>query len=151
MTVRDAVYEDIPQITGLIADFYMEAGFQTPPINPEKCSYILQQMITDGGDTVFFKAYDVGGYLAGAFLAERVPDLWSDAERVIEQFLYVRPPFRKRPGAGKMMLQFAEWAKERPAIVRVEASMGIDNDHAADIFERLGYQYRGTLHGMEAY
>lgn len=151
MAVRDATYEDIPQLTGLIADYYEEADFEAPSIIPEKCAFVLEQVVAHVGDDVFMKVYEVDGKLAGAFFAERVQDIWSDAFKVVEQFIYVRPAFRGKPGAGKLMLMFAKWAQLRPSVVRVEASMGIDNEHAATLFSRLGYEPRGSLHGMEAY
>lgn len=151
MPVRDARIEDTEQLIDLIESYYDEAGFAAPPVNRDKAAYVLSVVIPSIGDDLFAKVIEVEGVVVGAMYAERVSDIWSDAEKVVEQFLYVRPEFRGRPSAGKLVLLFAKWAQLRPAVVRVEASMGIDNEHAAGVFARLGYEPRGSLHGMEAY
>lgn len=151
MALRDAEIDDTVELTDLIESYYDEAGFKAPPVNREKTQFVLNHVIANLGDEVFFKVIEIEGVIVGAMYAERVTDLWSDAEKVVEQFLYIRPEFRGRPSAGKLMLAFAKWAQLRPAVVRVEASMGIDNEHAAGIFAKLGYEPRGSLHGMEAY
>lgn len=151
MPVRDATHTDVPQVVGLIADFYAEAPYDAPQVNPDKSAHVLHEAVENIGQKICFKVYTVGDYYAGTLLAERHTDLWSDAVKTIDHLLYVRPPFRGRAGAGKLIMAYHKWSQVVPSVVRIEASSGLNDEQAAATFAKLGYGPRGTLHGMEAY
>lgn len=149
--IRKPHYADIPQLSGLIADFYAEVPYHAPVINPEKTAAVLKAYIDAPEDTAFIQVIDMEGLLIGFMIGERMPDLWSDSVRTVETALYVKAPFRGRPSAGRLLLNFAKWAEEVPGMIRVEASSGITDENAAQVYAKLGWSMRGTLHGMEAH
>lgn len=149
--IRDAKERDIPYIIDLIEHFYDEAPYDAPVVNREKAAYVLLHLIPTIGQKTFLKVIDAGPVLAGVLYAERVPDLWSDATLASEGLMYVRPEWRKTLSAGRLLVSFARWSQEIPSVVRVEASSGINDEHAAAVFDKLGWSRRGVLHGMEAY
>lgn len=151
MAIRDATASDVPQLCGLISDFYGESKYVAPVIDPDKTAFVLRFMIERISDDLFFKVIERDGRVVGLLIAERLPDLWSHAEKAVEQIMYVTPGYRGTASAGKLLIEFARWSQIRPAVVRVEASSGVDNDKAAAVFAKLGWEPRGTLHGMEAY
>lgn len=151
MPVRPATREDIPHIITLIEAYYEEAAFETPQVNREKCAYVLTALLAEDTPTVFFEVAEVSGIIVGALMGERQTDLWSDAEKVVEGFFYVLPSFRSQWAAGRLLLDFKKFAEERPCVIRVEGSMGIDDDHAGKLFKRIGWEARGSLYGAEAY
>ena len=151
MTVRDATRLDATEIVGLLVDAYAEAPYEAPQVNTQKAAHVIHKLIDSIGDEVFLKVIEIEGLVVGATCAERVTDIWSDAEKVTEHFMYVSRGFRSTISAGRLMLAFSKWAQIRPAVVRVEASMGIDDAHAVRVFNKMGYGPRGTLHGLEAY
>jgi len=104
-----------------------------------------------GGSNVYLRVAVVRGKIAGAIFAERQPDLWSDAEKVVEHFIYVRKPYRGMIHTGKLLMDFAKWSQRRPAVVRIEAGSGLDDEKVGAIFEKLGWKYRATIYGTEAY
>jgi len=150
--IRSAHYGDIPQVAGLISDFYQESKYDAPPINPEKTAHVLKAYIDDAGEKSFFEVIDTDdrkNTLVGFMIGERTHDLWSDALKTVEVALYVRPLFRGRPSAGRLLLNFAKWAEAVPSMIRVEASSGITEENAARVYAKLGWSRRGTLHGVE--
>lgn len=151
MYIRDADQADIPQLCGLIADFYAEAPYDAPLINPDKAAHVFDALIAAPADAVYIKVIEHQGMIVGGLLAERQEDIWSDAHKVVELFMYVHPPYRKRPAVGKLLLDFKRWTQEIPSVVRVEASSGINDEDAAKVFKKLGWRYRGMLYGSEAY
>lgn len=151
MKIRDATKADVSQLVDLVQRFYDEAPYEAPSVDREQATYVMSELIDRIGGKIFFKVIDKDGKICGAILAERIPDLWSTAQKCVEHFIYVLPAYRGRPSAGKLMISFAEWSQEQPAVVRVEASSGLNDDMVGKVFERLNWSYRGTLYGTEAY
>jgi len=148
--IRDAAADDIPQVAQLIAAFYDDAPYEAPQINLKKTEYVLPFFL-GGKPNVFFKVIEVEGGLVGAVLAERTQDLWSDALKTMDHFIYVKPPWRGSLAAGRLIMQLRDWANEVPSVVRFEASSGLKDDELGRVFMKSGWSYRGTLYGSEAY
>lgn len=149
--IRDARVQDLHQLVSLIETFYDEAPYQNPEINKDQALFVLNEMLPQLGDKVYLRVAEVGGKVAGAIFAERQPDLWSNAEKVLEHFIYVLPEFRGKPVTGRLLIDFAKWSQIRPSVVRVEAGSGLDDEKVGKVFEKLGWTYRAKLYGMEAY
>ena len=154
MTVRRAEERDLDQVAGLVSDFHMESTYNEHEvlINMEKTKFVLKAYLDGDRELVFFNVMtdpNGSGRVVGFMIGERIPDLWTDLLRTIEVMLYVQPAYRGKFGAGRLLLDFAQWASLVPSIVRIEASGGVDNDHSAKLYEKLGYGPRGVLHGTE--
>ena len=150
--IRTIKASDINQVAGLIADFYAESDYNAPLINPDKTRMVLQAYIDNvQNEDLFCQVIDMNNEIGGIMIGERLPDLWSDTPRVCEIMMYVKPLYRGRPSAGRLLLNFADWAKEKPAMIRVEAGSGIATSNATQVFTKLGWGHRGTLHGTEVH
>jgi N-acetylglutamate synthase-like GNAT family acetyltransferase len=152
--IRKAELKDVKHLVDLIEDFYDEAPYEAPSVHREQSEFVFHEMVkAQWADPVkhFLYVIEVQGKVRGAILAERIPDLWSEAEKVVEHFIYVTPKLRGGIQPGKLLATFAKWTKIRPAVVRVEAASGLDDDKVGAVFERMGWHNRGTLYGSEAY
>lgn len=150
--IRLATHDDVDALVDLVSSFYAEAPYEAPEVVRDQSAYILDTLVSKAGtERVFLEVIEVRGKVVGAICAERIPDIWSNAEKVVEHFIYILPKYRGMIHTGKLLKRFAEWTRVKPAVVRVEAGSGIDDEKVGAIFERLGWQKRGVLYGSEAY
>ncbi len=152
--IRAGTPKDAKGLTKLVENFYQEAPYEAPPVHHEQAGFVFEKFAhAQEIDAIqhFLYVIEVQGKIVGAICAERIPDLWSEAEKIVEHFIYVLPKYRGTIHPGKLLLKFGKWTKERPAVVRVEASGGLEDEKVAVVFERLGWERRGILFGSEAY
>mgnify|MGYP003635339584 CR=1 FL=1 len=155
MHVREALLQDIVGVTGLIQDFYSEQPLECPPINVERSKAIIGALVAAqavDNNAVFLRVIaDDDGGLHGMIIAERVQDLWTDEKVVCEYFIFTSPAQRGTLCAGRLLLTFKKWAEAERCVIRVSASSGIKDAHAAGVFVKLGWEPRGLLFGTEVY
>lgn len=152
MAVYDATYDDIDQVTGLIADFYLETSYDAPLINEHKTKDALGRLLDARAiakNNVFFQVLANQGWVQGVIIAERVEDVWSDLRVVVEHLIYVRSPYRGSAAAGRLLYAFKDWAEAQPSAIRAQASSGINDPAVFEMYKKMGWHERGRIFGKE--
>lgn len=161
MKVRDGDISDLSETLELIEDMgalmrhHAGADAERFSVDRSKSARRLGGVLgvsTFGNDDLFCKVLDDGERLQGLVIAERLPDLWMNAKVVVEHVIFIRPAFWGSFAAGKLLLQFKQWAEAIPGtVVRVHAEAGPTNEKARRAFNKLGWAERGTVHGVEVH
>lgn len=95
----------------------------------------------------FFYVLETGDEIVGALVGMVAPIWWSRDEVATDLFFYVAPEYR---GHGIHLLKrFIAWAKGFDSVRRIFLSISIDNERAAQLYERVGFVRNGNSFVME--
>lgn len=155
--IRAVHPRDFERVVNLIGAMYAEARYKTRAgedgkINRAKTGRLVGKWIetaVSGYTDIFFKVIEFEGAVEGFIIAERMNDLYTDYRIVIDHFIYVTPNMRRSPQMGKLLKEFVQWAEQTPAVIRVQATAGVEEQHAGQVFEKLGWQECGRVYGKE--
>lgn len=96
----------------------------------------------------------IDGRITGSVILNHKPEIayeqvkWGvDIEYnriLVVRTLVVHPDFLQQ-GVGKALMEFAEYYAEQLDIRSIRLDVSIDNTPAIALYEKMGYQYRGTV------
>ena len=121
--MRAMTPSDIPAVIGAFRALHAESPFAAATgrdLDEERCAEHLLNLIEAArvNDDVFCRVKTTAAGLVEAFgLAERVPDPWWSCSRVQEYGLYVAPHLRGSGVGRELLMEFKDWAEDKPGIV----------------------------------
>lgn len=143
--LRELALEDMPQLISLAREMHQEGVYAAFPMDENRVAYILSALIE--APNAFSFGYETGGELVGAFVGEVVQDLWVDVMVATDHAFYVRAANRGSRAGVILIKAFEIWAEEKGAdVIRPVVYAGVDNQHAAALLSRMGYDTAGTVH-----
>ena len=140
--IRTLLKHDVPQIVDLAAVMAAETGHT---LHADRTQYILNDIIEL--DTVFANGrIEDDGRCTSMFIGETSDHPFFDALFAQELAIYTHPDRRGSLDAARLIKAFTAWATKKDVdYIKVEITAGVDNERAAQLFERFGYSRAGIL------
>lgn len=86
------------------------------------------------------------GRCTSMFIGETSDHPFFDALFAQELAIYTHPDRRGSLDAARLVKAFTAWATKKDVdYIKVEITAGVDNERAAQLFERFGYSRAGIL------
>ncbi len=151
MDYRKLGPDDLDELVQLGLTFVSEnSHFRNARIDTERMRFITSALLTDkSGTCAAYGAFDAGEMI-GFIVGEVVDDLWSTRKILSDHGFFVRKEYRGEGVGTELMLMFKRFADVWNADLRILISGGIDDDRSVRVMDKLGFQRRGYLVGMEA-
>ena len=140
--IRPLLKQDVPQIVGLATVMAAETGHR---LHADRTQYILNDIIEL--NTVFAQGrVEDDGRCTSMFIGETSEHPFFDALFAQELAIYTHPDRRGSLDAARLVKAFTAWATEKDVdYIKVEITAGVDNERAAQLFEKFGYSKGGIL------
>lgn len=130
--IRRAGVEDAADAARLLHDFNVEYDDPTPPV--PVLAERLGELLAEEAIVVLLAG---GPPAVGLALFRLRPSLWSNAEDVYLEELYVAPEHRRK-GYGRALLQAAIDAARQAGATHFELTTGEDDTEARSLYESCG-------------
>ena len=141
--------EDVEQMVRLGALMAAEGNYADIPYSPDKLKLLGSYIVnTDVDEQVYFAR---GVWIDGLLVAQMVgfvSEYWFSYQKIIQDnALYVHPDYRKGTAAMRLVKEFIKWANKVDAVeICCGITVGVNNDTAAKLYERLGFQRVGYIY-----
>lgn len=152
MQIRPIRDEDVEQGVALIKRMLDEGSahkripFDAPAIRGWLCAAVEKP------DEFFCVVAEHEGEIVGGMLGARTNYCFSFTQKAGELGLYVAPEHRGGMLGAKLIKSFEAWAKKHGcATVQVGVTIGINNDLAVKLYEKLGFTVEGPMMSKEVH
>lgn len=141
--IRESQPSDIPQITKLGHQMYMQSIYSKWPWDWEKAHNMASRYTRDGDKLLlcFYK----GDMLAGFLFANLCTHFYGSTKQATQQLFYIHPLHRGGTAAVRMMKKFEHWGRYNDCdnLCFSQSSEGAD-DRWHKFCQNLGYVHVGA-------
>lgn len=124
--------------------------FRNNHVDPDRVRAVAAALLADqSGTCIAYGAFDEDK-MVGFILGEIIPDIWSSRKVLSDHAFYVAKDYRGEGAGSELMLMFKRFAKVHNADLRILISGGVDDARSIRVMDKLGFERRGYLVGMEA-
>ncbi len=142
--IRGATHDDIPTMIALGEAMHAESRYARFPWNSEKVAALIGALI-DSDDGLALVA-ESGGEVVGGMLAVIEDSFFGPARFACEFAVFVRPDVRGGPAAARLLLAYAQWARDGGAeLVQAGITTGVAAESSARLYDAVGFRPVGQL------
>ena len=146
MLIRDATFEDLPDVVGLAVEMHAESRFSVLSFNPDKVFDMMNWCI-DNRDGLLLIAEDSNGETVGAFAAYSLEHWFSNDRVSCDLGLFVRRDRRGSCAAVKLLKRYVQWAACADCkLIEIGVNTGVNMEKTSTFFEAVGFEKVGALH-----
>jgi len=145
ISFREPSSADCDLFAPVVVELACRGTFAAFEVDFDKGLSVLKAWLND--PSRFLRVAEVDGQPAGMMIGYVVQQWFSRDVSGHDSLIFVAPQYRGL-GIGKRLAgEFEAWGRERGAkVVFLHASIGIENDRAAAVFESLGYRHVGPIY-----
>jgi GNAT superfamily N-acetyltransferase len=141
MILREAVLDDVPEVTTLALQFFDESG---APYNPTNVVAIVADSIDNPNALVLMAK--VKGEIAGIFLAFLDRNVFTDELFSQDRIIFVLPEYRAKPVAYALYKGYLAWARSKHCKEAMFSALwSKDNESLKNVLSWLGCDVKGYL------
>lgn len=141
--LRAATHDDLLRLVELGAAMHAESPtYSRLRFSASKLAATIERAI----DTGFAMVCEVEGVVVGGMLGMVVPHWCSDDLVACDLALFMAPEHRGGMAAVRLLNAYRVWAERSGAVLKqIGATTGVNNEAAAQLFERLGWVRSGII------
>lgn len=147
--IRTYTHEDVKALGEMARDMMQESPrFRDMPLSPDKFYDVLS-------DSIFFPdshlclVVEREGEIVGSLYGVISEYYFNTQKMACEYWLYVKPEFRGKLIAERLIKAYVAWAKRSDVKeIQLGVSTGVHPEETSRLYEKLGFNRIGNIHAM---